>query len=134
MEVKLPRFDKAISLCFGKRLVQKDLMKWLHLIIAVVSEVIATSALKSSESFTKLYPSLIVVAGYGTAFYFLSLTLRSMPVGIAYAVWSGVGVLLVTLVGMFVYGQRIDLPGWVGIGLITAGVLVLNILSKSSSH
>jgi small multidrug resistance pump len=109
-------------------------MKWLHLIIAVVSEVIATSALKSSESFTKLYPSLIVVAGYGTAFYFLSLTLRSMPVGIAYAVWSGVGVLLVTLVGMFVYGQRIDLPGWVGIGLITAGVLVLNILSKSSSH
>jgi len=134
LEVKLPRFDKAISLCFGKRLVQKDLMKWLHLIIAVVSEVIATSALKSSESFTKLYPSLIVVAGYGTAFYFLSLTLRSMPVGIAYAVWSGVGVLLVTLVGMFVYGQRIDLPGWVGIGLITAGVLVLNILSKSSSH
>jgi len=109
-------------------------MKWLHLIIAVVSEVIATSALKSSESFTKLYPSLIVVVGYGTAFYFLSLTLRSMPVGIAYAVWSGVGVLLVTLVGMFVYGQRIDFPGWVGIGLITAGVLVLNILSKSSSH
>lgn len=109
-------------------------MKWIHLVIAIVSEVIATSALKESEGFSKFYPSLIVILGYGTAFYFLSLTLRSMPVGVAYAVWSGVGVLLVTLVGLFVFGQRIDGPGWLGIALITSGVLVLNLLSKSSSH
>lgn len=109
-------------------------MNWLYLIIAIVSEVIGTSALKASEGFTKLNASLLVILGYGTAFYFLSLTLKTIPVGVAYAVWSGVGVVLVTLVGMFLFNQRIDLAGWLGIVLISSGVIVLNLFSKTSVH
>ena len=109
-------------------------MNWLYLAVAIVSEVIATSALKSSESFTKLYPSLVVVIGYGMAFYFLSMTLRTIPVGIAYAVWSGVGIVLVSLVGWIIYGQRLDAAAFAGIALIAAGVVVLNVFSKSAAH
>lgn len=109
-------------------------MNWIYLMIAIVSEVIATSALKASEGFSKLYPSMIVVLGYASAFYFLSQTLRTIPVGIAYAVWSGAGVLLVSLVGIVLFGQRLDWAGWLGIGLICSGVAVLNLLSKTSAH
>jgi small multidrug resistance pump len=109
-------------------------MKWLYLSIAIVSEVIGTSALKSSDGFTKLLPSILVILAYGTSFYFLSLTLRLIPVGIAYAIWSGVGIVLLSLIGWFLYGQKLDLPAFVGISLITAGVVVLNTLSKVSTH
>lgn len=104
---------------------------WLFLLTAIVAEVIATSALKSSAGFSKLWPSVAVVIGYGTAFYFLSLTLRTIPIGIAYAIWSGMGVFLITLIGWLAFKQKLDLAGIIGILLIVAGVLVLNIFSKS---
>ena len=106
-------------------------MQWVYLAVAIVSEVIATSALKAAQGFTRWLPSLLVVAGYASAFYFLSLTLRSIPLGVSYAIWSGVGVALVTLVGWALYDQRLDLPAFIGIGLIIAGVLVLNVFSRS---
>jgi small multidrug resistance pump len=109
-------------------------MNWLYLAIAIVSEVIATSALKAADGFTKPWPSAVVVVGYVLAFYFLSLTLRTIPVGIAYAVWSGVGIVLVSIVGWVLYGQRLDAAAFLGISLIAAGVVVLNTLSKSSAH
>lgn len=105
---------------------------WIALSVAIVAEVIGTSALKASEGFTKLWPSLIVVIGYGAAFYFLSLTLRAIPVGIAYAVWSGAGIVLITVFAWLAYGQKLDLAGVLGIALIVAGVAVLNLFSKSA--
>ena len=108
-------------------------MHWLYLSIAIVSEVIATSALKAAEGFTQWIPSVMVVLGYVCTFYFLSLTLRSIPIGIAYAVWSGVGLALISLVGWAVYGQSLDAAALLGIALIIAGVLVLN-LSKTVPH
>lgn len=107
---------------------------WILLGLAIAAEVVGTSALKASEGFSKLWPSAIVVVSYGAAFYLLSLTLRTIPVGIAYAVWSGVGVVLIALIGWVVFGQKIDAAGLLGMGLIVAGVLVLNLLSKSSAH
>ena len=107
---------------------------YLFLAISIISEVIATSALKSSSGFTKLVPSVIVVTGYAVAFYFLSITLKTIPVGIAYAVWSGLGVVLVTAVAWVLHGQKLDSWGFVGIGLIVSGVAVLNLLSKTSVH
>lgn len=107
---------------------------YLYLGIAIVAEVIATSALKSAESFTRFWPSLLTVTGYAIAFYFLSLTLRTIPTGIAYAIWSGVGIVLISLVGWLVYGQRLDLPALIGLGFIIAGVLVVNLFSKSVGH
>ena len=109
-------------------------MNYLALTIAIVSEVIATSALKAASGFTRLGPSLLVVVGYASAFYFLSLTLRTIPLGVAYAIWSGVGVALVTAVAWVFYGQRLDLPAIIGLALIIAGVLVLNLFSKSATH
>ena len=107
---------------------------WLPLALAILAEVIGTSALKASAGFSRLWPSLVVVAGYGTAFYFLSLALRQIPVGIAYAVWSGVGTVLITLIGVLAFRQKIDAAGVLGIALIVAGVLVLNLWSKSGAH
>ncbi|MDO8887881.1 MAG: SMR family transporter [Hydrogenophaga sp.] len=107
---------------------------WMILGLAIVAEVIGTTALKASESFTRLVPSLIVVVGYGVAFYCLSLVLKSVPVGIAYAVWSGLGIVLITAVAWLLYGQRIDLAGLLGMGLIIAGVVVLNVFSKATAH
>lgn len=106
----------------------------LYLVIAIVCEVIATSFLRASEGFTQLVPSLVVVGGYGVAFYFLSLTLQTIPVGIAYAVWSGLGIVLVSIIGLFAFRQSLDLPAIIGIGLILAGVLVINLFSQSSAH
>lgn len=107
---------------------------WIFLGVAIVAEVIATSALKASNSFTSPVASMVVVVGYAVAFYFLSLTLRTIPVGIAYAVWSGLGIVLVSGVAWMLYGQRLDTWGFVGIALIISGVLVLNLLSRASVH
>ncbi len=110
------------------------MQNWLFLSIAIVAEVIATTALKSSEGFSRLLPSVVVVVGYLIAFYFLSLTLRSIPVGVAYAVWSGVGLVLIALVGWVLYGQKLDLATLSGMGMIMAGILVINLFSTSSGH
>lgn len=107
---------------------------WLALAIAIVAEVIGTSALKASNGFSRLGPSVLVVAGYAAAFYFLAMTLKQVPVGVAYAVWSGVGTVLITLIGVWVFKQSIDLAGVVGIGLIIAGVLILNLFSHGTVH
>lgn len=108
--------------------------QWLFLSVAIISEVVATSALKASNGFTQLWPSLLVIAGYAIAFFFLSLTLRTMPVGIAYAIWSGIGIVLVTLIGWFVFEQSLDIPAIIGLALIITGVVVMQIFSKSVAH
>jgi small multidrug resistance pump len=110
------------------------MQQWLFLSIAIVSEVMATSALKASAGFTRPLPSLVVVLGYGVAFYFLSLTLKTLPVGVAYAIWSGAGVALIALIGWAFLGQRLDAPAILGLALIVAGVVVINVFSKSVSH
>lgn len=107
---------------------------WGFLFIAIIAEVIATSSLKSSMGFTKFWPSLLVLVGYGIAFYFLSLTLNTLSVGIAYAVWSGLGIVLVALFAWFVHQQRLDIWAVIGITLIISGVLVISLLSQSSAH
>ncbi|MDZ4162545.1 MAG: SMR family transporter [Burkholderiales bacterium] len=107
---------------------------WLLLGLAIVAEVVGTSALKASEGFTRLGPSVVVVLGYAVAFYCLSLVLKTLPVGITYAIWSGLGIVLITLVAYVLYGQKIDLPGLFGMGLILAGVVVLNVFSKAAAH
>lgn len=107
---------------------------WLLLALAIVAEAVGTSALKASDGFTRLLPSVVVVVGYVVSFYCLSLVLRHIPVGITYAVWSGLGIVLITLAAFVLYGQRIDLAGWIGMGLIIAGVLVLNLFSRASAH
>src|SRR5215470_16638502 len=109
-------------------------MGYVYLAIAIVGEVIATSALKASESFTKPLPSLLVVAGYAIAFFFLSVCLESISVGVAYAIWSGLGVVLVTAAAAVLYKQVPDWWAILGMALILAGVLVLNLLSKSVAH
>jgi small multidrug resistance pump len=105
---------------------------WLYLSIAIVSEVIATSALKAAEGFTRLLPSVLVAIGYASAFYFMSLTLKAIPLGITYAIWSGIGLALIALAGWIFYGQSLDIPAIIGISLIVAGVLVLNLFSKTA--
>ena len=107
------------------------MQNWLFLLAAIVAEVFATSTLKASEGFTRLWPSLLVVVGYGISFFCLSLTLRAVPVGIAYAIWSAAGIVLVALIAWLVYGQTLDLPAIAGMALIIAGVLVLNLFSKT---
>ncbi len=109
-------------------------MNYVYLGLAIIAEVIGTSALKASDGFSRLGPSALVVLGYGAAFYFLSLTLREIPVGVAYAIWSGVGVVLITVIGWLVFEQRLDLPALIGIGLIVAGVVVINAFSESLVH
>ena len=109
-------------------------MAWLYLTIAIVAEVIATSFLKASDGFTKLLPSLAVVVGYAAAFFFLSLTLKEIPVGVAYAVWSGIGVTLIAAIGWIFLGQKLDAAAIAGMGLIVAGVVVLNLFSKAAAH
>jgi small multidrug resistance pump len=109
-------------------------MNWLILSIAIIAEVIATSALKASEGFTRLLPSLLVAVGYSISFYCLSLTLKVIPVGVTYAIWSGVGVVLVSLAGWYLYGQALDLASMLGIALIVSGVMVLNLFGKMSVH
>jgi small multidrug resistance pump len=107
---------------------------YVLLAIAIVAEVVATSALRASEGFTRLVPSTVVVIGYCISFYLLSLTLKSIPVGIVYAVWSGAGIVLITLVAALLFKQIPDLPAVIGMSLIVAGVVVLNVFSKVSAH
>lgn len=107
---------------------------WLILSVAIVAEVIATTALKASDSFTRLWPSVIVVLGYGVAFYFLALTLRVIPVGIAYAIWAGGGIVLITLISWLWLDQKLDAAALAGMGLIIAGVVVLNVFSRAVPH
>jgi small multidrug resistance pump len=109
-------------------------MTYLYLTIAIAAEVIATSSLKASHEFTRLIPSLIVFIGYATAFYFLTLVLRTLPIGITYAVWSGLGVVLVTLSGAVIYRHIPDIPAIIGMGLIVAGVVVINLFSDTINH
>ncbi|HGN2539269.1 TPA: SMR family transporter [Proteus mirabilis] len=107
-----------------------------YLILAIISEVIATTVLKASDGFSRLYPSIVVVVGYCFSFSFwaLSQVVKVMPLGIAYAIWSGLGIVLVSVAAVFVYQQKLDLPAIVGMTLIIAGVLVINLLSNSTSH
>jgi small multidrug resistance pump len=109
-------------------------MSYLYLAIAIIAEVIATSSLKASAEFTKLWPSVAVILGYGTAFYFMTLALRQIPLGITYAIWSGLGIVLVTVVGAVVYNEKPDVPALIGMGLIIAGVGVINLFSNMNAH
>jgi small multidrug resistance pump len=109
-------------------------MAYLYLSIAIIAEVAATSALKASAEFTKLIPSLVVVTGYMVAFYFMTLVLRYIPVGITYAVWAGVGIVLVVIVGAILYGQIPDIPAVIGMGLIISGVVVIHVFSRTVGH
>jgi small multidrug resistance pump len=109
-------------------------MTYLYLGIAIVAEVIGTSALKASASFSRLGPSLVTIVGYVIAFFFLSLTLRVMSTGIAYAIWSGVGIVLISAVGWIWFRQTLDVPAIIGLGLIIAGVVVVNVFSRSVAH
>ena len=109
-------------------------MRWLYLIIAIFGEVIGTSSLKMAAGFTKLVPSIVVVVGYSVAFYFLSLSLKYIPLVIAYAIWCGVGIVLVALIGWIFYKQVMDVPAIMGMALIFTGVLVINLFSRSVTH
>lgn len=106
---------------------------WLFLVIAIVAEVIATSCLKSSDGFTRLLPSVATIVGYAIAFFFLSLALKAIPVGIAYAIWSGVGILLISTIGWLLFKQSLDTPALLGMALILSGVLIINLFSTSSA-
>ncbi|MCG8686565.1 MAG: multidrug efflux SMR transporter [Desulfobacterales bacterium] len=109
-------------------------MGYVYLTIAIVSEVIGTSALSASNGFTKFWPSMIVVIGYGVAFYFLSLVIRSIPVGVAYAIWAGLGIVLVAIVGAVLFRQIPDFAAMIGMGLIVAGVVIIHMFSKTVGH
>ncbi|PHR67673.1 SMR family transporter [Alcanivorax sp.] len=109
-------------------------MGYLYLSIAIVAEVVATSALNASQGFTRLWPSVATVVGYSIAFYALSLTLRTIPMGIAYAVWAGVGIVLIALVGALFFKQMPDLPAMLGMGFIIAGVVLVTLVCSTASH
>ncbi|WP_105645181.1 SMR family transporter [Cronobacter malonaticus] len=109
-------------------------MTWLLLSVAIVCEVIGTTFLKLSEGLTRLLPTLVTAVCYGMAFWCLSVTMRTIPTGIIYAIWSGVGVVLIGVVGWIFLGQKLDLPAMLGMGLIIAGVLVINLFSHAVSH
>ncbi|TCO72913.1 DMT family transporter [Rhodovulum euryhalinum] len=107
---------------------------YLFLILAILAETIGTSALQASQQFTRLLPSVVVVVAYALSFYLLALVLRTIPVGIAYAIWSGLGIVFIALIGWWVFGQRIDLPAVLGMGMIVLGILVIHLFSKSAAH
>ena len=104
------------------------------LALAIVAEVVATSALQASAGFTRLWPSVLVVLGYGVAFYCLSITLKTVPMGVAYALWSGLGIVLITVAGWVLYRQRVDTAALLGMALIVAGVAVMQLFSKTAAH
>ncbi|RLP23422.1 QacE family quaternary ammonium compound efflux SMR transporter [Mesorhizobium sp. YM1C-6-2] len=110
------------------------LLNYFYLVVAILFEVIATTALKQTEGFTRLVPSLVSIAGYSLAFYFLSLPLRTMPVGVVYAIWCGFGIIFITAIGWVWFRQVLDLPALAGMGLIMAGVIVINLWSKTIVH
>jgi small multidrug resistance pump len=109
-------------------------MGYVYLMIAIIAEVAGTAALKASAEFTKLLPSVVVVAGYAIAFFFLALTFRTIPVGIAYAIWGGAGLALIVIVGAVLFNEIPDLPAIIGVGLIMAGVVIVNTMSLTTAH
>ena len=109
-------------------------MLYIYLSLAIVFEVVGTTALKASDGFTRLWPSIITTVSYAAAFYVLAFTLRTVPVGVIYAIWSGAGIVLITLAGWIIYGQKLDLAALIGLGLIVAGVGVVNLFSKTMAH
>ncbi|MBY6042687.1 SMR family transporter [Phaeobacter italicus] len=109
-------------------------LHYVFLVFAVIAETIGTTALQASQQFTRLGPSILVVIGYGLAFYLMALTLRHMPVGIVYAIWSGLGIFFIAVIGWLVFGQKLDLPAVLGLGLIMAGILIIHLFSKTSGH
>ncbi len=110
------------------------LLNYLYLVVAILFEVIATTALKQTDGFTRLIPSLVSIGGYAFAFYFLSMPLRTMPVGVVYAIWCGAGIIFITAIGWVWFRQALDLPALAGMGLIMAGVIVINLWSKTIAH
>ncbi|WP_299233221.1 multidrug efflux SMR transporter [uncultured Halomonas sp.] len=118
----------------GSRARRRVMMAFVYLALAIVAEVVGTTALKASEGFTRLGPSVAVVVGYGLAFYLLALVLRTVPVGIAYAIWAGLGIVLVTVAGVLLYGEKPDLPALLGIAMIIGGVAVIQLFSTVSAH
>ena len=109
-------------------------MHYVYLVVAVAAEVIGTTALQASAQFTRLGPTLVVVLAYATAFFFLGIALKYIPVGIAYAIWSGLGIVLIALIGFALFGQRLDAAAIIGLGLIIAGIVVIQLFSKSATH
>lgn len=109
-------------------------MIYVTLILAVIAETIGTSALYASKQFTRPLPAALTVLSYAVSFYLLSLTLKTLPVGIMYAMWSGLGIVLIALIGYVVYGQKLDWPAVLGIGLILAGLIVINLFSSTARH
>lgn len=109
-------------------------MAYFYLFVAIVAEVLGTSALKASQEFTRFWPSVMVVVGYAVAFYMLTLVLRTLPVGIAYAFWAGLGIVLVTLIGVVAFGEKLDLPAIAGLAMIIGGVVVIQVFSSVSAH
>jgi len=107
---------------------------YLILFLAIAAETVGTTALQASQQFTRLWPSILVVIAYGVSFWLLSLTLKTMPVGIVYAIWSGLGIVLIALIGLTVFGQRLDLPAILGMGLILSGILVIHLFSNTAPH
>ncbi|MGK0411463.1 MAG: small multidrug resistance pump [Shewanella psychromarinicola] len=107
---------------------------WIFLSVAILTEVVATSALKASDGFSRIMPSIVVIVGYVLSFYFLSLALKTIPVGIAYATWAGLGIMLITVIAWVMYGQKLDLGALVGMTLILAGVVVMNLFSSVTPH
>ena len=107
---------------------------WLILLCAVVCEVVGTSAIKYSEGFTKVIPSIVVFGAFGMAFYILSISLKVIPIGMAYAVWSGLGIVLISIIGHFVFSQRLDAPAFIGMSFILAGVVIMQVFSKAVAH
>lgn len=110
------------------------MLNWFYLAGAIGLEIVATSALKAANGFTRPLPTLAVVVGYVGAFYCLSLALRTIPMGVAYAIWSGIGIVVISLVGLVIYRQRLDMAAIIGISLIVAGTIILNLLSTGSKH
>ena len=107
---------------------------YVFLLVAIAAETIGTMGLQASQQFTRLGPSLLAIAGYGVAFYFLGLVLKFLPIGVAYALWSGIGIVLIATMGFAFFGQKLDLPALIGIGLIIAGILVINLFSGTAHH
>nr|WP_254439169.1 SMR family transporter [Ruegeria arenilitoris] len=104
------------------------------LLLAVIAETIGTTALQASQQFSRFWPSVLVVLGYGVAFYLLGLTLKYMPVGIVYAIWSGLGIVLIAIIGFIVFGQRLDWPAVIGLAMILTGILIIHLFSKTAGH
>lgn len=109
-------------------------MQWIYLAAAILFETIGTTALKASDGFSRLWPSLLSAVAYGASFWLLAIVLRTIPVGIAYAIWSGLGIVLITAIGYLLFNQRLDTPAMIGLGLIVAGIVVINLFSNTTPH